>query len=198
MELQRFIGLLSALIGVMGAFFLAKGVLASGPRDILNNFHQYSHIGYPSATQITSKSNEKSSTLIGISLVLLAFFMQAITLTIKINTQKDWLSLRLIVWIGLIIFGASCICDLVIFNLYKNRIGRLAVKDYCTARLESERIDPVNVRTLETITNELLSIRKGKEESTEHFIRRIAEYVKWMVPDNIDFSAFDPKGVEKK
>ena len=198
MELQRFIGLLSALVGVMGAVFLAKGVLASSPKDILNTFHQYSHIAYPSVTQIASKSGEKSSTLLGITLVLLAFLMQAITLMIKINMQRDWLSLRLLVWIGLIIFGVSCICDLAIFNLYKKRIGRLAVKDYCTSRFERERVDPVNVRSLESITSELLSLRKGEAESTEHFVRRVAEYVKWQVPNHINFSVLDSEEVKKK
>ena len=78
--------------------------------------------------------------------------------------------------------------NIKIRDYYKLETGKIAVKDYCTNRFERKVLDPVNIKGLETMSQELLNLKREDSETKVDFIKRIAKYVEWIIPDDIDFS----------
>ena len=191
MGLQRFFSLLAASIGLIGAVFLSKGVVILSPKVMLHLTSPYSRYAY-APEQIASMATQKADALIGVVYIFLAFLIQVFSL-IFVTGESSFIKSR---WMGFwIVFTIVSILT-VIFSLinikirdyYKLETGKIAVKDYCIKRLERKVIDPVNIKSLETMSQELLNLKKEDSETKADFIKRIAKYVEWTIPDDIDFS----------
>ncbi len=82
MHLHRFLSLLAAFIGLIGAVFLAKGVLVLSSKDMLHSTTHYSAMGWPSKQIIFSMATQKADTSIGIAYIFLAFVIQVVSLIV--------------------------------------------------------------------------------------------------------------------
>ena len=202
MELHRFLSLLAAFVGLVGAIFLSKGILASSHEHILKLTGPGSHWDY-APEQIDSLAKQKADTKIGVIYIILAFSIQVISLIFVTNQNISLIKTRwMLFWVILALISVLTICFSVLGNYFykhhKREIGKIAVKDYCIRTFSRKVIDPLNVEGLEPMSQELLNLRREPSESMEHFIRRVVKYVGWTVPDHIDFSKFDSEKVEKK
>lgn len=188
---HRFFSLLAASIGLIGAVFLSKGVVVLSSKVMLHLTSPYSRIAY-APEQIASMATQKADALIGVIYILLAFLIQVLSL-IFVTGDSSFIKSR---WMGFWIVFAVVSILTVLFSLinikirdyYKLETGKIAVKDYCIKRLERKVLDPVNIKSLETMSQELLNLKKEDSETKVDFIKRIAKYVEWTIPDDIDFS----------
>ena len=75
MSLQKFMFLLSVLMGLVGSLFLVKAILSLSPRNILLLTPPYSR-ACCSSELITSISQQKAESLVGILFVVFSFLLQ--------------------------------------------------------------------------------------------------------------------------
>ena len=76
--------------------------------------------------------------------------------------------------------------DMMFRSYNKLEIGKIAVRDYCAERFAGE-IDSVNAKSLETMSQKLLNVNRRTSEMKVDFIKRIAKYVDWTIPEGTDF-----------
>lgn len=197
MGLHRFLSLLAAFIGLTGAVFLAKGILVLSPKDMLHSTTHYSAMGWPSKEIISSMAIQKADTLIGVTYIFLAFSIQVVSLVL-VNGEIPFAVSR---WtaVGMAFALASILT--IIFYLINGgirdynelKVEKLVVRDYCTKRFVGRVADPANVKGLEDMSQEYFNLERNDSETKVDFIKRIAKYVQWTVPDDIDFSKIDEK-----
>jgi hypothetical protein len=103
-------------------------------------------------------------------------------------------------WIGIcIVLAATFILTMIFFlaNKYlrkniKLSIGKIAIKKFCAQHF-SEKIDPYNAQSFETMAQELLALNRRAPETKVDFVKRIARYVDWNIPKHTDFSKIEDK-----
>jgi len=193
MELQRFLSLLAACIGFVGAIFLAKGVLSLSPKAMLDLTPPHSRIDY-APEQIASLATQKANTLIGVIYIGGAFVIQVISLMFsnygKLVTETRWTGFWIILAIISLVAIIFSITNVKIRDWYRIEMGKIEVRQHCIDTFSRVRVDPVNVKGIEHMSFELLGLKKRDSESIEGFINRVAEYIGWTIPKNIDFSEF--------
>lgn len=197
MEWNRILSLFAASLGLVGAVFLAKGVLVLNPRDMLHLTSPYSRIDY-APEQIDSMATQKADILVGLIYIFLAFFIQVISLIFIADQACSFIKSR---WMLFWIVSAMLLIMTIIFTLvdlkiriyYKLEIGKIAVKDHCIHTFSRKVIDPVNVKGLEPMAQALLDLKREDSETRANFIKRVAEYVDYSIPDDVDFSKIDEK-----
>ncbi|MDD5692189.1 MAG: hypothetical protein PHP10_03310 [Candidatus Omnitrophica bacterium] len=187
---QRFLSLISATIGLIGAIFLAKSFLALTPKEILYLTSPYSRMAF-APEQIASMSAQKADAIIGVFFILLAFTGQIFTL-VFLNEVTPFVNSR---WIG---FWIAIVCtsvltlifsfiDLKIAKHIRLETGKIAVREYCERSLNCEKVDPVNLKSLGIMAHDLLDMTKKVDENTPGFYKRIFEYISWNYSDSTDF-----------
>lgn len=190
MELSKFLSLLATCFGLGGSIFLAKGIVGLSPKGMLRLTSPYSRFAY-APEQIDSMAAQKADALVGVVIIFLAFLIQGGALVFV----EDGTVLFKAGWTGVCIALAATLILTIIFSLvgktFRNHtklaIGKIAIRDYCADRFKG-MIDPVNAKSLETMSQELLNMNRGASETKVDFIKRIAEYVDWKIPKGTDFS----------
>lgn len=189
MGLQKFISLVSAGIGLVGAIFLAKSFIALTPNELLHLASPYSRIAY-APEQIASMSAQKADAIIGIFFILLAFIGQICALVLVDETtlfvNSRWISFWISVACVSIFTVIFSFIDLKISSYIKLETGKIAARDYCNKRLTRETIDSVNLEGVERIANELLGMTKKADEKKADFIKRIFNYIGFKYLDKIE------------
>ena len=199
MELHKFLSLLAACFGLGGSIFLAKGIVGLSPKNMLRLTSPYSRIAY-APDQIYSMAAQKADALVGVIYIFLAFSIQAGAL-IFVEHETVFVKAR---WTGVCIALAATLLLTIIFSLidkaFRNHtklaIGKVAIRDYCAERFAGI-IDPVNAKSLETMSQELLNINRGASETKVDFIKRIAKDVDWKIPKETDFSRITENNKER-
>jgi len=201
MELQRFLSLLAAFIGFIGAIFLAKGVLALSPKATLDLTTPHSRWGY-APEQIVSLATQKANTLIGVVFIVSAFLIQVVSL-ICFNGGKSVAESRWIAfWIALAIVSIVTVIfsflNLKIRNWYRIEMGKLEVERRCTYYYSKSDFSKRFIREVETMSRELLDLQRAENESNGDFIKRVFEFVECPILDQVDFSKYDSGQGEKQ
>jgi len=197
MEWNRILSLFAASFGLVGALFLAKGVLVLNPRDMLHLTSPYSRFDY-APEQINSMAIQKSDVLTGVIYILIAFFIQVISFIFITHQTCSFIKSKwMLFWIVFSIISITTIIFTIMNSrirvYYKIEIGKIALKDHCIHTFSRKPIDPVNVKGIECMAQELLGFKRRSSESMKDFINRVASCIGWTVPDNIDFSKFNEK-----
>lgn len=190
MELHRFFSLLAVCIGLVGSVFLAKGIIFLRAKAMLRLTSPYSRWGY-APEQIDSLAGQKADALVGAIIIFLAFLTQLVAL-IFVKAGTPFIKTQ---WVGfLTVFAIISIITIISYNVDKRfrnhtklEIGKIAIRDYCAERFAGV-IDPVNAKSLETMSEDLLNIRREAAETRIDFLKRIAKYIGWTIPEKVDFS----------
>lgn len=196
MELHRFLSLLAALIGFIGAVFLAKGTLALTPKAMLDLTTPHSRFDC-APEQIFSLATQKADTMVGVIYIGAAFVIQIISLLFansgKFVTESRWVAF----WIALAIVSLLTIifslANIRIRDWYRLEMGKLEVKAHCGHTFSRERIDPGSVKGIQPMAKDLLDLTREESESMADFLRRVANYVGYKIPDGVDLSTFTNK-----
>jgi hypothetical protein len=191
MGLQKFLSLLSAGIGLVGAIFLAKSFLGLTPNDILHLTSPYSKIAF-APEQISSMSVQKANAIIGIFFILSAFIGQICALVL-VDESTTFVSSRWIgFWMAAVYVSVFTLLfsfiNLKLSNYIKLETGKIAIRDYCNKRFMRDKIDPVNLEGFKTMAHELMSLSKRADESNSDFIKRIFDCIGLKYLDNPDFT----------
>lgn len=194
MELHRFLSLLAAFIGLVGAMFLSKGVLALTPKAMLDLTPPHSRIGY-SPELIASLANQKADTIIGVIYIGGAFLIQVVSLISfggqKSFTESRWMGFWMVLAIVSLVTVIFSLADIKIRGWYKVEMGKIEVRWKFSDTFSRERFDSVNIKELEVMAQELLGLKRGKSETTVDLVKRIARYVEYA--NDIDVSKIEDK-----
>ena len=74
---------------------------------------------------------------------------------------------------------------------------KLVARDYCTRRFVDRPVDTANAESLEDMSYEYFNLKRMDAETQIDFIKRIANYVGWSIPADIDFSKIDVSNHER-
>jgi len=193
MECNRFLSLLAAGIGLVGALFLSRAVVVLSPKVMLHLTAPYSRIGY-APEQIASMAAQKADAQIGVFCILLAFVIQVGSL-ILVEENTAFTSTR---WMGVWV-AIAIVAVLTVFFSFLNptmrdrnklEVGQVAVKEYCEDKITG-MVDPVNADSLGQMAEQLINLKKEDSESSIDFINRISEYVGYSIPAETDFSRIE-------
>lgn len=196
MKLYKFLGILAASIGLVGAVFLVIGTLSLTNKNIMDSMFHFAAIGWPSTEMITSKTTLLADTKVGFVGISLAFLIQIVAICIPDRWRIGkafWsavITLCLIMAILIVIF---IFCDSCLRNFHESNVKKLIVKDYLTRKLEREPVDPTAHKGLAALWNEYFGLKKEESDTKdkEDFIKKVAEDVGWTVPQDVDFSRID-------
>ena len=191
MKLQTFLGLLSAMIGLVGVIYVSRGALLK-PKDMVHSTTHYSAMAWPSNEIITSMATQKHDTLTGVIYVMIAFGIQVLSLMF-INEDIIFLNKRIyaILLACSFVFVSSIILAIINSSLRKSdelQMKKIIAQDYCNKRFVGRPVDTANAKGLEDMSFEYFGIRRKDSEDVTELIKRIAEYIEWELPKTIDFS----------
>ncbi|MDL1971246.1 MAG: hypothetical protein LWW94_09860 [Candidatus Desulfofervidaceae bacterium] len=197
MEVHTFFSLLAACFGLLGSVFLAKGILGLSPKDMLKLTTPYSRLKY-APEQIDSMAAQKADAFIGVIIIFLAFLVQIVSLIFVSNNHSLLFKDQ---WIGSGIASAvTSILAIIFYSIdkYYYKYLRLKIRKLeCVAKLKDifakEEINSNDVKFLEGILEELLSIKRKPSETKIDFIKRVAEYLGQPIPEGINFSSISGK-----
>lgn len=192
MEWNRFLSLLAALFGLIGAMFLSKGVLALTPKAILYlTSPNYQRIDYASEQNIRSLATQKADTVCGVFYVFLAFLIQVISLIFVRNNPFPIKSRWLVFWVAMafvaIFTVVLSILNIRLQNYYTLVAVKTEVKNYCTNNIKGV-VNPAFADGVERISEQLLYLKREDFETQKAFIERISEYVGYSIPNGTVFS----------
>jgi len=192
MNIDRFLNILSASIGSMGALFLAIGVLVLSDKDMVHGTFNYSPMGWPSNEIISSMAIQKGHTQIGVTYILIAFLLQVVCLIFlkdEVGFVKSRLNGTLLAG-GLVIILAivACLADKGLCEYHKLNMKKIVARDYLESNIK-ERESPLYA-DVQTIANQYFSFKKTTEENGSDFIKRFAKHVGYDLPKDANFSKF--------
>jgi hypothetical protein len=190
MELSKFFSLLATCLGLGGSIFLAKGIVGLSPNGMLRLTSPYSRLAY-APEQIDSMAGQKADALVGVVIIFLAFLIQGGALVFvedgTVLFKAGWTGVCIALVATLILMVIFSFVDKIFQNHTKLAIGKIAIRDYCADRFNG-MIDPVNAKSLETMSQQLLNMSRETAETKVDFIKRIAKYVDWKISKETDFS----------
>ena len=193
MEGARFLSLLAASIGFVGALFLSKGVVILDPKMMLQLTSPHSKRAY-APKQIASMASQKADAVIGIFCICGAFAIQVFSNIIPSESEKLFSSPLKGFWVAMVmVLILTIVCTLFnssLRNRYRREIGEEALRHYFDNSFR-RAVNSLDVNLLETMTQDLLKIAKAENETQVQFIRRIAGMVGWEIPEECDLSRID-------
>ncbi len=201
MHLDKFLNLLSLLIGTTGVLLVSKAVLVT-PKELLMGTYYYSHIGYPSAEFIESLASPKADAIISVVAIAVAFLIQFVS--ILVDERTPFVESK----VHAILLGVAFVSvgSLLLFFVREGVHSRTVQKTKCMEtgnylqrdlmrELQRPKINPTELKIafdgLQRMTQEYFRIEKSKAESPADFVRRIAELVEYKPPDGVDLAELD-------
>lgn len=195
MKLSRFLSLMAACIGLVGAIKMAWSIFALSPEAILHLTSPYSRVAH-APEQIASLVEQKADTLIGVFGVALAFLIEIVSLIfVKEDTniplirkiKKQWLrtlsGVLIIILIVLSLVWGSKNANSIIVGQNKLSVGKLAVKNHLSfIHRIKKKPDIKDIEYIEEMCGDLLGFRKNDSETSTAFLKRVSDYVEWNEP----------------
>jgi len=190
MTLYRFLSLIAASIGFVGAVFMSKSLLYLTPERMLSQTTAESLIKY-SPNQIKAITSQKAHAVSGATAIFIAFLIQCVTLILideKIVFWKghvvfififiSWVLILLVLWCIL-----TCITEFL-----DQRYKRSVIASKLGSIFKSRKVTKEDAGLIEGMAQDLLGLDRYPQESTEEFIKRIAKFVGQPVITGIDLS----------
>jgi hypothetical protein len=190
MSLQKFISVLVAVIGLIGFFLISRGILAK-PRALLDGTSHYSAIAWLSPQIIDGLSGQKANLQVGSLVIIVCFFLQIFSALIPdqiMFTKNVAHGVGIAIVLGVVLYLPL---HLVRNGLHEHcalQVKKQSVVDYFHARYQSWHRDSVNVKGVENISKQYFDLPKSPSESWEEYILRIATYVEWELPSDLDLN----------
>ncbi len=200
MELHKFLSLLAAFSGLIGTVFLSKGVLALSPEAMLDLTPPHSLIGY-SPEIIASLAAQKSDTLTGVMFIGIAFLVQIISL-LSVNDEiylfkSRWLGFWVVLAVISFVTIIFSLADIKINTWYKHKMGKIEIRQKFGMIFSRKKFDPVEIQGLKPMSMQLLGFGKDYSKVNSTFIKELAKYVEYSIPNDIDLSQFDTSNEQK-
>jgi hypothetical protein len=185
MFIDRFVNIISAVIGFAGAIFLLKGVLHLSP-DLIAKLSQ-TYFDF-SLVQLQNLSSQKADIVSGAFLVSLAFVIQILGLLLL----REPFSVFEGYWFAALLAAAVSLLIVIVFiginrgltRHYEQQAKVMLAKWQLEQTVKRVAITPVDVRSVEQYTQTLLGIKREQNENGAAFIRRIAGQFKVSLPES--------------
>lgn len=189
MDLGKFINILVVCISVIGVGFISIGAIAK-VRDVLDSTTPYSATSWNSKKIIDNITDNKVKTVTGFVVVLVAGILQLISLLLpnKIPFLKNQVVACLLALVTtIVILGVIYLAQRGIQEYYSMQIMKQATRDYMS-RYKRWEHDSGNVLGVEGICIEYFNKRKEADNSWQDYIKEVATYVEWEIPEDLNLS----------
>jgi len=189
MDLGKFLNILVVCISVIGVGFISIGAIAKAC-DVLDSTTHYSAMAWPSKKIINNITDSRVKTVTGFVIVLIAGVLQLVSLLLpnRIPFLKNRvIACLLALIVTIVILGVIYIAQKGIQEYYSMQIMKQATKDYM-GRYKRWASDSANVQGVESISREYFNLVKKPEMSWQDYIKEVATYVKWDIPDDLDLT----------
>ena len=188
MTWYRFLSLIAASIGFMGAVFIRKSLLYLTPERMLSQTTAESLIKY-SPNQIKAITSQKAHAVSGATAIFIAFLIQCVTLILideKIVFWKGHVVFIFISWV-LILLVLWCMLTCITESL-DQRYKRSVIASKLGSIFKARKVTEEDAGVIKGMAQDLLGLDRYPQESTEEFIKRIAKFVGQPAITGIDLS----------
>ncbi len=196
MQVDRFLKIISAIIGFFGAILLVKGILYYTP-DLIAKLSM-SYWGF-SPVNIQNLSSQKADILCGGFLILLAFLTQIFALVFIRNSfvpvlirkpfrifENYWPSVFVAVALSLLVVCFFFAVNRGLSSHYEKQTKRLLAKWTLEEVLKEPRIGPTNLQIVEQTAELGLGIKREPNETWRAFLQRLARLLEVRFPADIE------------
>lgn len=193
MDLDRFLNLIAALLGAVGAVYVLKSVAALSPDVIERLSRTYWDF---SVGQIDSITAQKADAIVGIALVLLA---SAIGITneafvpesIRLRQSRSG-ALFLAGALAVVAYFVLAVAGSAVQAHQKRAVVHAIVSKDLSDLLAAGKLPTGSLSTLRVYAHDLLGLSVSTDESARSLLNRVAQEVGFVVPENLDYSEVEP------
>lgn len=192
MDLDKFLNLLAAIFGALGAIYVMLSIITMSPEVM---FRQASSVWDFSGSLIDALAGQQADNIAGFVLVILAFSFAAITIAFVPEGLRVFKSTGVALALAAVIAGGVYVAlHLISQGIYKHQ--RLAILKIPVSRYIDEFVTRgVNTNDVGQVPvyAKLLELDVSPGESTRSLLQRVANAVGKSLPPNLDFSTVEPK-----
>jgi hypothetical protein len=186
MLIDRFVNILSAILGLTGLMFVLKGVSRLSP-DLIAKVSQ-TYLDF-NITQIQNLASQKADFVSGAALVLIACLIQTCALLIIREPfmifDDYWYAAGLAVvtsaFMVIVFFGVNR----GLSKHYQERAKFSLARSYFQTVLKQDPILPQHLKTTEDVAASLFGIEKEPAESGKDFLNRLAQRFDISLPQEL-------------
>lgn len=194
MDLDRFLNLIAALLGAVGAVYVLKSVAALSPDVIERLSRTYWDF---SVAQIDSITAQKADAIVGIALVLLA---SAIGITneafvpegIRLRQSRSR-ALFLAGALAVVAYFVLAVAGSAVQAHQKRAVVHAIVSKDLSELLAAGKLPTGSLSTLRVYAHDLLGLSESTDESARALLTKVAKEVGFVVPENLDYSEVEPQ-----
>ena len=194
MDLDRFLNLLAAIFGALGAVYVMLGILGMSPELMERQTHSYWDFSTP---QIEALARQKADNIAGFVFVLVAFVLALITIAFVPEKVRVFESKALALAIAAVLTGALYatlhFTSRGIYRHQKLAMGKIITSRYLDRIIKRGRLEPADSTSLPTYARELLELEVQPSDSVRSLVERVAAEVGKTLPPTLDFSAVERK-----
>jgi hypothetical protein len=192
MDCDKFLNLLAAMFGVVGALYVVHGVITMSPELMFRLVRTHYDFSEP---LMEAQASQKADNLIGFVFVLIAFVLTALPILFPLNHLRRFK--RRLSAVAMAAVVAVSVSMLLYFvgehysHSQKLAIGTVATLEYVDEMI-ARRLDSSDSHSI-LFYAKLLELDVLPGESTRSLMQRVAGKVGKTLPPNLDYSAVEPK-----
>jgi hypothetical protein len=187
MLIDRFAGIISAIVGLTGVMFVLKGVSRLSPDLIAKVSQTYLEFN---VTQIQNLASQKADFVTGAVLVLIACLIQTCALLFLREPfqifEDHWYAAGLAVATSVVLMVVFYGVNQGMSKHYQELAKFSLAKSYFQTVLRQDPILSQHVKTTEDVASSLFGIEKAPDESGKEFLNRIAKRFEISLPQELN------------
>lgn len=188
MLIDRFLSIISAILGLAGVMCVLKGVSRLSPDLIAKVSQTYLEFNM---TQIQTLSSQKADFVTGATLVLIACLLQTgVLLFLREPFQifeSYWHAAGLAVATGAVMMVVFYGVNQGMAKHYQEKAKFSLARSYFQTVLKQDPILVQHLKTTEDVASSLFGIEKAPDESGKDFLNRIAKRFEISLPKELRF-----------
>jgi hypothetical protein len=192
MDLDKFLNLLAAIFGALGAVYVMLSIITMSPEVM---FRQAASAWDFSASLIDALAGQQADNIAGFVFVILAFLFAAVTIAFVPEGLRVFKSMGVALAIAAVIAGGVYVAlHFISQGIYKHQrlaILKIPVSQFIDGFLTRSAVNTNDVAQV-PIYAKLLELDVAPGESTRSLLQRVASAVGRTLP-TLDYSAVEPK-----
>ncbi len=193
MNLDRFLNLLAAIFGALGAIYVMRGVLSMSP-DLAARLAS-SAWGF-SREQVESLAGQKGDSVAGVVFVMIAFVLTVITQAVVPDGLRVFEGRGIALALAAVLGGGAFIAVRLIGDGVsqheKPEIGKVIASWYLDELSKRGRVETWDVPSLSAYAR-VMDLEVPPDEPARSLLGRIAAKAGKTLPPGLDYSAVEPK-----
>ena len=194
MDCDKFFNLLATILGTLGTFFVMQSILEMSPELMLRQAQSHWDLSVP---QIEALAGQKADNVAGFVFVLIAFAVASLTIAFVPEGKRLFQSKCRALVAAFVFAGALYIAlhfvSQGLSRCYKLAVGKIVTSEYLDKVISRGRLEVADSTQIADHAREYLELKVLPGESTRSLTQRVASEVGKALPQNLDYSAVEPK-----